>query len=122
MESASTKSIGKYQIYRTLGAGASCKVKLAKNLETGQKCAVKIFLPELEQEAVDLLMNEAKTMATLDHPNVVKQYEAGEDQYIKPSGQEKRIFIALEFLGGGELFDFIELAAFSEEEARYYFL
>ena len=35
--------IGKYEISRTLGSGASCKVKLGRDSETGDRVAVKIM-------------------------------------------------------------------------------
>lgn len=38
-----SKSIGRFQILRTLGSGGSCKVKLAKDTESGRKVAVKIM-------------------------------------------------------------------------------
>jgi len=43
MEGHSSKRIGKYAIYRTLGRGGSCKVKLGKDTETGEHVAVKIM-------------------------------------------------------------------------------
>lgn len=42
--------IGKYSIGRTLGSGASCKVKLGLDTETGRKVAVKIMNKHLDQE------------------------------------------------------------------------
>ena len=33
----------KYQIIKTIGSGASCKVKLATNLETNEEVAIKII-------------------------------------------------------------------------------
>ena len=44
----SSKKIGKYDIGRTLGSGASCKVKLALDTETGRKVAVKIMNKDLD--------------------------------------------------------------------------
>jgi len=41
-------TLGKFRILRTLGSGASCKVKLAQNTETGSKVAVKIMKSNLD--------------------------------------------------------------------------
>ena len=38
-----TGTLGKYTLLRTLGKGASCKVKLAHDPETGRKVAIKIM-------------------------------------------------------------------------------
>jgi serine/threonine protein kinase len=35
--------LGKYKIHRTLGQGASCKVKLGQEIDTGKKVAIKIM-------------------------------------------------------------------------------
>jgi serine/threonine protein kinase len=35
--------IGKYKVGRTLGSGASCKVKLGVDAETGRSVAIKIM-------------------------------------------------------------------------------
>jgi serine/threonine protein kinase len=46
MES-SGKKIDKYIILRTLGSGASCKVKLGLDTSTGKKVAIKIMKDDL---------------------------------------------------------------------------
>jgi serine/threonine protein kinase len=42
--------IGQYQILRTLGRGASCKVKLALDTESGRKVAVKIINDNMDAQ------------------------------------------------------------------------
>ena len=37
------KTLGDFTILRGLGSGATCKVKLAMNPSTGQKCAIKML-------------------------------------------------------------------------------
>lgn len=56
------------------------------------------------------LMNEIEIMTHLDHPNVVKLYEVfDEDDYI---------FLVMELLSGGELFDrIVEKEVYTEREA-----
>lgn len=46
--------IGKYEVSKTLGQGVSCKVKLGRNTETGEKVAIKIMHPGME----NLIENE----------------------------------------------------------------
>jgi calcium-dependent protein kinase len=54
-------------------------------------------------------------LTKLDHPNIVKYYETYDD--------DKYIYLVMEFIGGGELFDKIAQQSnnvFSEEMAAYY--
>ena len=54
-------------------------------------------------------------LTNLDHPNIVKYYET----YI----DEKYIYLVMEYIGGGELFDLISKQknqVFSEEMAAMY--
>lgn len=56
-------------------------------------------------------MKEVEILKELDHPNVVKIYEYFEDT--------QHIFIIMEYLEGGELFDKIkESEYFSEDKSR----
>jgi len=53
-------------------------------------------------------------MKLLDHPNIIKLYEAFEDA--------KNIYLVMEVCDGGELFDrIIDKGNFSESEARSIF-
>lgn len=60
-------------------------------------------------------MQEVEILTKLDHPNIVKYYET----YI----DEKYIYLVMELIGGGELFDKIaaqENQVFTEKMARGY--
>ena len=79
----------------------------------------------MDEAMLKLVKNEIEVMKELDHQNIVKlldyEYEA---EYRRPKQTKgvKVFYIALELVGGGELFDFIaETGRFSEEVARYYF-
>lgn len=57
------------------------------------------------------LQNEIDILKQVDHPNIVKFYDIYED--------EKYMYIVMELLGGGELFDQImKKETFSEKESR----
>ena len=56
---------GKYQLIRTLGRGASCKVKLANELETGKPVAIKVMKDTLDDKLKALIMNEVTAMDVL---------------------------------------------------------
>lgn len=54
--------LGKYQVFRTLGVGASCKVKLALDSTSGDKVAIKIMRADLDDVMKHLIMTEVKAM------------------------------------------------------------
>jgi len=108
--------IGKYELGRTLGEGSFAKVKSAVNVETGQSYAVKILDKEkvFHYKIVDHFKREICTLKLIKHPNVVRLYEV--------LATKKKIYIVLEFVNGGELFDQVSRnGKLEESEARKYF-
>ena len=66
------QDIGKYEIGRTLGSGASCKVKLGLDTETGRKVAVKIMSKDLDKDTMKLVMTEVEALQNINgHQNVI---------------------------------------------------
>lgn len=118
------KQIGSYNIIRSLGEGASCKVKLAVDTRNGTKVALKLMNDIQDKEIHQLLVTEIEMCSKLQHENVIRQYEYGSADYIRADGSVKRKceFIVLEIAKGGELFDYVANSGpFSEDEARFYF-
>jgi len=115
--------IGRFEIMRTLGTGASCKVKLALDTESGRKVAVKIINDNMDPKLKDLIMTEVKAMEPLKHQNIVSQLEYGTAMYEKAGKSSREVsYIVLELALGGELFDFVAISGrFDEPLARYYF-
>eukprot|EP01061_Rhynchopus_euleeides_P011322 TRINITY_DN20895_c0_g3_i3.p1 TRINITY_DN20895_c0_g3~~TRINITY_DN20895_c0_g3_i3.p1 ORF type:complete len:236 (+),score=86.05 TRINITY_DN20895_c0_g3_i3:281-988(+) len=110
------KRIGKYQLDKTLGSGAFSKVKLGIDTETAKNYAIKIIDKEqLQREHMEeQLKREIAVMKLLDHENVVKLYEVLQTQ--------RHIYLVLEVVTGGELFDRIVAAKrFDEKTARGFF-
>ena len=117
-------SIGRFEIGRTLGEGASCKVKLGTDTKTGRKVAVKIINDSLDQTNKNLVKNEVEAMGKFKHGNVVEQIECGVGTYDKAEGKKSRTvdYIVLELCQGGEVFDYVANSGkFEERIARYYF-
>ncbi|KAK8513405.1 hypothetical protein V6N13_002149 [Hibiscus sabdariffa] len=101
---------------RTLGEGTFAKVKFARNSETGEPVAIKILDKEkvLKHKMAEQIKREIATMKLIKHPNVVRLYEV--------MGSKTKIFIVLEFVTGGELFDkIVNNGRMREDEARKYF-
>eukprot|EP00756_Hemistasia_phaeocysticola_P013764 Hpha_TRINITY_DN15298_c0_g3::TRINITY_DN15298_c0_g3_i3::g.68265::m.68265 len=110
------KKIGKYELGRTLGTGTFSKVKLGKDCETGQEFAIKIIdKQQLAKEHMEeQLKREIAVMKLLKHPNIVSLNEVLQTA--------KHIYLILELVTGGELFDKIVAAKrFDEPTARRYF-
>eukprot|EP01062_Namystynia_karyoxenos_P080975 TRINITY_DN881_c0_g1_i1.p1 TRINITY_DN881_c0_g1~~TRINITY_DN881_c0_g1_i1.p1 ORF type:complete len:498 (+),score=232.59 TRINITY_DN881_c0_g1_i1:80-1495(+) len=110
------KKIGKYQLGETLGEGNYGKVKLAKHVETGQRFAVKIVQKSrLREEGLEEQMKrEITVQKMLVHRNVVRLFEVMQT--------DNNIYLVLELITGGELFDrIIQKKRFDEDTARRYF-
>ncbi|XP_050237322.1 CBL-interacting serine/threonine-protein kinase 9 [Mercurialis annua] len=117
MKTPATRTrVGKYELGKTLGEGTFAKVKFAKNVETGDNVAIKIIDRDqvLRNKMVEQLKREISTMKLIKHPNVIKIYEV--------MASKTKIYIVIEFVDGGELFDKIAThGRLREDEARRYF-
>ncbi|CAL5346367.1 unnamed protein product [Camellia sinensis] len=120
--------VGRYELGRTLGEGSFAKVKFARNIETGENVAIKILDKEkvLKHKMIAQIKREISTMKLIRHPNVIRMYEV--------MASKTKIYIVLEYVTGGELFDKILQNQFhamsssqaskgrlKEDEARKYF-
>ncbi|MCL7047044.1 hypothetical protein MKW94_022388, partial [Papaver nudicaule] len=108
--------VGKYELGRTVGEGTFAKVKFAKNVETGENVAIKILDKEKvhKHKMIGQIKREISTMKLVRHPNVVRLFEV--------MASKSKVYIVLEFVTGGELFDKIaKRGRLKEDEARKYF-
>ncbi|KAG5009023.1 hypothetical protein AAZX31_07G049700 [Glycine max] len=108
--------VGKYELGKTIGEGSFAKVKFAKNVENGNHVAIKILDRNhvLRHKMMEQLKKEISAMKMINHPNVVKIYEV--------MASKTKIYIVLELVNGGELFDKIaKYGKLKEDEARSYF-
>ena len=88
------KTLGKYQIGRTLGRGVSCKVKLARTLN-GSRYAIKILNDD--PEIKDLMQIEVGVLKKLHHDNIINLIEIGRDTLKKDQKIIKQVdYIVLE--------------------------
>lgn len=64
----------------------------------------------MSQDDIEKIKNEIHLLSELDHPNIIKMYEAFEDA--------DKIYVVQEILNGSELFDFVTSKSnFSEQDA-----
>ncbi|KAL3622315.1 CBL-interacting serine/threonine-protein kinase 9 [Castilleja foliolosa] len=108
--------VGKYELGKTLGEGTFAKVKFATNTQTGDHVAIKIIDRDrvLRHKMVEQIKREISTMKLIKHPNVLSLFEV--------MASKTKIYIILEYVDGGELFDKIaKYGKLKEDAARSYF-
>src|SRR5215211_358917 len=90
-------SFANYRIESLLGRGGMGVVYRARDLSLERPVALKLLAPELAQDAQfrARFLREPKLAASLDHPNVIPIYEAGE--------HEGRLYLAMRYVEGTDL-------------------
>jgi hypothetical protein len=94
--------IGRYEIIGEVGKGAMGVVHRARDPVLDRVVALKTMFtgPEVQTEAKERFLREARSVARLQHPNIITVYELGE--------VEGNLFIAMEYLDGGSLADALQ--------------
>ena len=104
---------GRYRILKQIGRGGMADVYLAKDLILdGEEVAVKVLRTNYQTDpiAVARFQREARAMADLDHPHIVRITDIGEED-----GQQ---YLAMEYVAGLDLKRYIkEHYPLSNEEA-----
>ena len=67
-----------YNVETKLGEGASADVYLATNIQTNEKCALKILNLESKGDNIQktIAQNEISVLRALDHQNIIKIQDA----------------------------------------------
>lgn len=108
--------VGKYEIDKTIGRGSFSKVKIGIDTTTGTYVAVKVVdMHKVAAEGLEeQLKREIAVCKSLKHPNLVATMDVFQT--------ENNVFLVMELVKGGELFDKIVSAKrFNEDTARKYF-
>jgi serine/threonine-protein kinase len=89
-------NIGKYELLEFLGGGMS-HVYRARDTAIGRQVAIKILTPEAcrDPEAKARFLQEARMAGNIEHENIIRIHDYGEEQ--------GRPFIVMEFLVGEDL-------------------
>lgn len=103
--------IGRYQLERWLGAGATSVVFSGKDVDLGREVAVKLLRAGVSRQR---LVREAQALAQLRHPNVVSFHELGED--------DSQLYIVMELIHGSSLKQVLETTQASRAEIVALFL
>ncbi|XP_048760541.1 5'-AMP-activated protein kinase catalytic subunit alpha-2-like isoform X18 [Ostrea edulis] len=108
--------IGHYILGDTLGIGTFGKVKIATHQLTNHKVAVKILNRQKIKslDVVGKIKREIQNLKLFRHPHIIKLYQV----ISTPTD----IFMVMEYVAGGELFDYIvKHGKLKEPEARRFF-
>lgn len=99
--SATAPTLGRYEIVKELGRGAMGTVYLGKDPKINRQVAIKTvrFDDDVDEATMratkERFFREAESAGNLNHPNIIKIYDAGEDNDIS--------YIAMELLEGEDL-------------------
>jgi eukaryotic-like serine/threonine-protein kinase len=87
--------IGPYRLIEELGAGGMGAVWIAERADGSLKRKVALKLPRLAwgRGLAERMGRERDILASLEHPNIARLYDAGEDQHGRP-------YLALEYVEG----------------------
>src|SRR5258708_18623298 len=99
------KHLGQYEILAELGAGGMAVVYRAYQAAIDRDVAIKVIKPERQDagEFVKRFRREAKTIASLSHPHIVKVFDYGEHEGL--------VYLVMELQRGGSLADVIRQGA-----------
>src|SRR5467141_2066995 len=91
--------LGRYEIKSQLGAGGMGEVYLAQDTKLDRRVGLKILPADVasNRDRMDRFVREAKSAASLSHPNIAQIFEIGE--------QDGTHFIAMEYIDGVTLRD-----------------
>ena len=93
---------GRYRLVAPIGTGGSAHVYVADDTTLRRRVAVKVLQPALalDQAFLKRFRAESQAAAALNHPNIMRVFDWGED--------DEGPFLVMEFLEGGSLRDLLD--------------
>ena len=110
--------VGPYELVRLLGSGGMAEVWLARRADGAFKRDVALKLPLLTRRRNDLeqrFAHERDILASLEHPNIARFYDAGVDAEGLP-------YLSMEYVNGQALMKWCSRKALGIEERLVLFL
>jgi serine/threonine protein kinase len=94
-------TIGKYKVLEKLGSGGMGQVFLCEHKLMRRRVAVKVLptAKAADPSSLDRFYREARAVAALDHPNIVRAYDIDQDDNLH--------FLVMEYVDGASLQDII---------------
>ncbi|KAJ1282089.1 hypothetical protein BS78_03G023000 [Paspalum vaginatum] len=115
MEKKTSILMNRYEVGRMLGQGTFAKVYHARNLASNQSVAIKVIDKEkvLRVGMIEQIKREISVMRLVRHPNIVQLHEV--------MASKSKIYFAMEYVRGGELFARVAKGRLKEDASRKYF-
>src|SRR5215467_4547075 len=95
MEDQVGQRLGNYQITRLIGSGGFAQVYLGEHIYLGTQAAIKVLDTQLNDQSVHWFLTEARTIARLVHPSIVRVLDFGVEDQIP--------FLVLDYAPNGSL-------------------
>jgi len=120
---------GQYEILKSLGEGNTSKVYLARSIQepSAKQVAIKILKEEFlrrDEDSILSVQNEITILKNLNHIGIIRMLDFGDaGQVVKPSGRviNNLVFIVMENVTGGLLFDLCQtMGAMGEDAGRFF--
>jgi len=94
--------LGDFKINKKLGQGGMGTVYLAQQISLDRPCALKVMMKELAKKPgfMERFIREARSMAKINHPNVVQCYGVFEEKGLN--------FVAMELMDGQSMQDWVD--------------
>ncbi len=107
MSSLVGRTLGQYEIVDVLGRGGMATVYLGRQASIDRKVAVKVLPPHpaLDEAFKERFQLEAKTIGSLQNPNILPLYDYGANDDV--------LYLVMQYVDGGTLDDLIEMGPMS---------
>jgi serine/threonine protein kinase len=105
------EQFGRYRIIKRLGQGGMGSVYLAEDTQLSRRVALKVpeFAPDSAPDTRQRFLEEARSAAMLDHPNLCRVYDAGEIN--------GRLYLTMAYIEGQSLEESISDQARTQQQA-----
>ena len=110
-----SKKIGDYILFEQIGQGTFSKVTRAFHIITEQIVAVKILDKQKIEDEIDIerIIREIEILRSISHPNISQMYETYSTVH--------NFYLMMEYVDGGDLFDYISDNCFLPEQKACFF-
>lgn len=118
---------GQYEIIKSLGEGNTSKVYLGRSITDSSFVAIKILKEEFlrrDNDSIISVHNEITILKNMNHSGIVAMPGYGDSGLVvKPSGRNinNLVYILMEYVSGGLLFDLCQtMGAMGENAGRFF--
>lgn len=95
MVNRSGQQLGHYTLLQLLGTGGFAEVYLGEHIYLKRKAAIKVLHTTLAEDNIAPFLTEARTIANLEHPHIVRVLDFGVEQHVP--------YLVMDYAPGGTL-------------------